>query len=86
MNLNLIKIHIESQKKWHSNYIKNNAIRYCNEVIKYNNLDRVKKRQVQNLLLKIEAVQEPWNRNGIPNSKESLVIIAFLEELVDILT
>lgn len=86
MNLNLIKIHIESQKRWHSNYIKNNAMRYCKELIKDGGLNRAQKTQVQKLLVRIEAVKDPWNRSGIPNSKESLVIISLLEELLDILT
>ncbi|MCD0472503.1 hypothetical protein [Flavobacterium sp. JAS] len=85
MSLNFIKIQIESQKKCIGNYIKHNAIRYCKDTIKSGELDRFHIKEVQKLLLKIEAVEDPWNWNGIPKSKESLDVIRLLEELEQII-
>jgi hypothetical protein len=86
MSLNFIKIQIESQGNWCSNYVKHNAIRYCKDAIRSGELDCFQIKKVQKLSLKIEAVEDPWNWNGIPKSKESLDVLKLLDELKQIIT
>ncbi|RTY72573.1 hypothetical protein [Flavobacterium sp. LS1R10] len=85
MTLNVIKIQIESQKRWNSNYIKHNAIRLCKQAIGSGELNRFQIKEVKNLLLKFEAIDDPWCSSGIAKSKEVLAVVKLFVELEGII-
>jgi hypothetical protein len=74
---------IDGQLKNQTNYIKNNAIRICNDALKINYLSLEKTNLIKSLKKEIEETCDPWQWNGIPSRKETELI---LENLITLKT
>jgi hypothetical protein len=78
MNVNEVKSSIDCLLKNQTNYVKNNAIRICNDALKIDYLSLEKIYLIKCLKKVIEEIVDPWQRNGIPNRKETELILECL--------
>ena len=78
MRVNEVKLSIECQLKNQTNYVKNNAIRICNDALKINYLNMEKISLVKILKKEIEEIRNPWQWNGIPSRKETELMLECL--------
>lgn len=79
MRVNEVKFSIECQLKNQTNYLKNNAIRICNNALNIDYLSLEKINLIKSLKKEIEETNDPWQWNGIPSKKETELI---LEDLI----
>ena len=85
MKVNEVTLRINGQLRNQTNYIKNNAIRICNDALKVDYLSLEKVNLIKSLKKEIEETRDPWQWNGIPSRKETELILKNLIALKTVL-